>query len=321
MTSQEPHQMLLLPTWGLGLLSLLLIGGLLLVSGLIVSTVLVSSRQSLAIWPRIKAGLAVLAWVVPSLAIVGYIAVRSESHFANQPPAPHVAVMQVSPATLTENPPIVAEAPIAVDLVVEPVAVNPVAPPTDEPGSDKPRLKVRSISSDDPHWTEEARFVTGRELVCLSSQRFATLSQAESQITDEALQAVKQHYQGQFPLNGAWDVPVAAVERYGVKNMVGEVIDKDFGNGLSAKMYRTHLQLDYTPQLADAIFVSMRGQIVHHRLLILGSLLGLVTLMLGSAAGYFRLDELTGGAFRRRLKLAATAVIAAGSIVAVRMVS
>jgi hypothetical protein len=77
-------------------------------------------------------------------------------------------------------------------------------------------------------------------------------------------------------------------------------------------MHRAHLRLELTPRFHTAVEQSWRGQVVEHRLLALGGVFGLVTLALASAAGYFRLDELTGGQYRRRLKLAALALIAAG---------
>ncbi|MSR57147.1 MAG: hypothetical protein EXS05_05695 [Planctomycetaceae bacterium] len=331
MTSTDGPQQLInsIPALKLGLSVLSLIGLLLVVAGVLVATVLVSSRQSLGIWPRIKASLAVLIWVVPAMTVVGLIAARSERNFTSPSTNSTVVAQAVSLATAERVPAIEAEATNARErLAARGSAVPAMAAKASiatnelsELARGEPRLKVRSTSSDDPQWNAKPRFVNGREVMCLSSQRFATLPLAEEHITSEALKQVKQHYQGEFPLSGDWQVPVSAVDHYGVKDLVGEVIDKDFGNGISAKMYRAHLQLDYSPELSDAIHESWRGQIVNHRLLILGSMLGLVTLMLSSAAGYFRLDELTGGAYRRRLKLAATAVIAAGSIVVAQVVS
>jgi hypothetical protein len=79
-------------------------------------------------------------------------------------------------------------------------------------------------------------------------------------------------------------------------------------------MYRVHLRYDFSPQLQDALSSHWRGRTVEHRIGILGGMLGLVTLMLGTAAGYFRLDDATGGKYRRRLKLAAALVVAAGGL-------
>jgi len=48
-----------------------------------------------------------------------------------------------------------------------------------------------------------------------------------------------------------------------------------------------------------ALHASWDEQIVNHRLMELGGVLGLVTLVLATSAGYFRLDDWTGGKYRR----------------------
>jgi hypothetical protein len=153
-------------------------------------------------------------------------------------------------------------------------------------------------------------------LVSLSSQRFATLQEAEQQLTAQAVAYVRQFYRDEYAMSGDWTVPVSIIERNAVHNLVGEEFDKDFGNGIQATMYQAHLQLELNSALRKALHDSWQGQVVSHRLTVLGSMLGLVTLMLATSAGYFRLDDLTGGLYRRRLKVAAASLIAAGSLVA-----
>ena len=75
-------------------------------------------------------------------------------------------------------------------------------------------------------------------LVSLSSQRFATLHEAEQQLTAQAVSYVKQFYHDEYPLSGDWTVPVSIIERNAVHNLVGETMDKDFGNGIQGTMYR-----------------------------------------------------------------------------------
>jgi hypothetical protein len=285
------------PTWFK--LSVLGIVSLLFVALVIVTTVLVASRHRLVVWQQIKSALAVLIWVVPATSVVWMIGYRSDPHFRTASKDGMANVMTVSLENVTD------QARSAMPELFE-------SPPA--------RLAVRSISTDDPKWTSGVQTTDGRELICRSSQRFATLIEAEEQITTEALTLVKEHYKNEYPLAGDWQVPVELVNRYGVKDLVGEVMDKDFGNGFKDKMYRAHLRLDYSPELQNALHVSWRGQTARHRLLILGSIFGLVTLMLGTSAGYFKLDDATDGAYRRRLKLAAAALISAGSLAAVRII-
>ena len=178
-------------------------------------------------------------------------------------------------------------------------------------------LKARETRAGAPEWVGQQP-VPGDNgiLVSLSSQRFATLPEAERDVTAQAIGYVKEFYGNEFPLTGDCMVPVAIIEQNAVHKLVGESLEKDFGNGIHGTMYRAHLQLELNSQLRKTLHDSWQGQVVEHRLIVLGSMLGLVTLMLATSAGYFRLDHLTGGLYRRRLKFAAASLIAAGSLVA-----
>jgi hypothetical protein len=276
---------------GLGVVIL----GLLALAAVLVATVLLASNQRSAILGRIGAALGLLAWIVPAVALVSMIGIRSVAV-----PASSVAVTPVSHAG---------------------AGTVPVENPAPQP---PPRLVVRAISTDEPEWTKGPQTANGRELVCLSSQRFATLAEAEQQITSEALWRVKERYKnrevteltGVFPNSPGWEPPLEIIDQFAVVNMVGEVKDKDFGNGITGKIYRAHLKLDFSPNLRDELEASWRGYTAQQRLIGLGSALGLVTLVLGAVAGYFRLDDATGGAYRWRLKLAAAALIVAGGLIA-----
>jgi hypothetical protein len=182
-------------------------------------------------------------------------------------------------------------------------------------------LKVVETHAGEPDWAGKEPVPSDKgTLVALSSQRFATLQEAEQQLTALAASYVREFYKDEYPLSGGWTVPVSIIERNAVRKLVGETQEKDFGNGFQSTMYRAHLQLELNSAMRKALHDSWHGQIVSHRLTVLGSMLGLVTLMLATSAGYFRLDDLTGGLYRRRLKFAAASLIAAGSLVAVVVV-
>lgn len=224
---------------------------------------------------------------------------------------------------------------------------HPTTTSTSQPTTDLPRLRVRQIVSDAPQWTTADNIDAGRELFPLSSERFATLAEAEENVTRMALKLIEERWRseaartltwgsldirqeeliaaGEFPRQFArsaesWSMAdmktfVDVINRRAVHDLVGEVMDWDFKNGTVGKMYRAHLRLDLTPAYHNEVRTVARSQVVAHRMQILGSMLGLVTLMLGTSAGYFKLDAATGGTYRRRLKLAAVAVIAAGSLI------
>lgn len=311
------------PVYTIG--ALLAVGVLALLAIGLVVTVLVASRHSLVAWQKLKAALAVLIWVVPAGALIGWIAQRSDRHFVDFPAHPaQVGVAHPSHGGDVHSPggpgqptqvSVSTAAPggRAVSTVShDSVATMPIAVESEETA---PRLKVRRISSDDPRWGEETRIVEGRELHSISSQRFATLAEAEEQATQQLLARIQAHFQSQPPIEGSSARLVELANQFAVKDFVGEVIDKyDFGNGITAKMYRAHVRFDFSPQLHDALSAHWRRNTVEHRIGILGGMLGLVTMMLGTAAGYFRLDDATGGKYRTRLKLAAALVVAAGGL-------
>jgi hypothetical protein len=301
---------------GVALISVVPLIALLLVVAIgLTATVLIASRHSLVIWQKFKAAMAVLVWVVPASLLVFVIALRPVRQFHSSP-AVETATAVTTPISDSNSGRVVQQATmVANDNAAAhsmPVAVEASAP----------RLLVRGISSDDPRWESESKIINGRELICLSSQRFATIGEAEEQMTQQVLARIQSRYGNEFPIDASSAKLLKLIDIFAVKDYVGEVIDKyDFGNGITGKMYRTHLRLDFTPQFHDAIAAQWRVSKVHHRVAIFGGILGLVTLMLGTAASYFRLDDATGGLYRKRLKLAAAAVIAAGGLAATAFVS
>src|SRR5207237_1876108 len=100
-------------------------------------------------------------------------------------------------------------------------------------------------------------------LVPLSSQRFATLQEAEQQVTELASAYIRKFYQDEYAIPGGWTVPVAAIQQHAVNTIVGEEIDKDFGDGIGAKkMYRAHLRLDLNSALRKALRGSWQDHVV-----------------------------------------------------------
>ena len=208
----------------------------------------------------------------------------------------------------------------------------PIPPQAPVPGAASPKnpapaltgvLKVRETQREAPDWAGKDPIPRGEGvLVPLSSQMWATMGEAERQVTERAAAYVKEFYHDEYPIHGEWTVPVPVLEQGAVSALVGEEIDKDFGGEIGTKkMFRAHLRLDVGPDLRRALHASWHDQVVNHRLTELGGLLGLATMMLATAAGYFRLDDATAGQYRRRLKFAAAALISAGSLVVWQVVA
>lgn len=339
------------PTWvGVGALLVVAIG-LAFVGLLVVVTVVIASGRSSAINRQLKSAGLVLLVVVPALAVVGLVggwvvAVRPVTQTATvvyettqaqraEPPRPPIPPEPVELARIETNvvPVVVQRAEIesgtprqvaelhgqiaeadgkpTVNEQVATVALTPRELSEYAAGV----LHVRETLPNEPEWAKISPLPSDPGvLVPLSSQRFATLGEAEVQVTQLAVRYVKQFYGEEYPLPGDWTVPVSLIDTYGVKTLVGEELDKDFGNGLKGKMYRAHLRLDLNPKLRQALHASWNEQIVRQRLTMLGTGLGMITVVLAASAGYFRLNEMTHGQYGGRLKLAATAIIGAAGL-------
>lgn len=181
------------------------------------------------------------------------------------------------------------------------------------------RLTARQTSSDAPNWAREPGH--GARLSPIESKLYASIEETEADVTIQAVAKIGELFREEFALPQTWAVPVRVIKQFGVRDLVVETVDHDFGEGIGkAQMYRAHLQLDYTQRLREELLSAWRTQAVEQRMKILGGLLGLVTLLLGTAAGYFRLDDMTGGQYRGRLKLAAAAIVAAAGLAGLSVV-
>lgn len=308
----------------LSLISLLAVGlaGLAFVA---VLTVLLAARRSILPMQQIKSVAVTVLWIVPALALVGLIGmkfgiarVRTEYYRGQPSPSIHSSdvyeevrsTVRGTASTSTSN-----AVPVSLTKTAERQTGNDVAT-FNSAGLDGV-LKVVETRVGAPDWADKDPQPNDKGiLVAIKSQRFATLEEAAQQLTARAVAYVKQFYQNEYPLAGDCTVPVSILERIAVRNVVGETLDQDFGNGIRGTMYVAHAQLELNSALRQGLHDSWHGQIVSHRLTVLGSMLGLMTLMLATSAGYFRLDDLTGGLYRRRLKFAAASLVAAGSLVA-----
>ncbi len=185
-------------------------------------------------------------------------------------------------------------------------------------GSGQPvlgRLRARQTLPQPAEWVGRAPEIhDGLLIQSLSSQRFATVDAAEQQITAEVVAQVLHDFHATFPYRGPWTVPISMIEEYAARQVVAEVLEKDFGNGAPEKMYRVHVQLGLGPNLREKLSQAWQAQIVESRLLALAKLFGLATLMLATAAVYFRLDAATSGRRRGVLQVAAASVLAGCAI-------
>jgi hypothetical protein len=167
----------------------------------------------------------------------------------------------------------------------------------------------REVSSDD-----STRFV-------LTSRQYSTRAEAEQEVLAVAADLFQKDFEQDHAMTGLdrWRISPDDVRRHAVVRSFDEVLETDFGS-FTAPMHRLHVQVELSPAVQAHFYPEWRQHVVAHRLWILGGLVGLVTLILGTSSTYFRLDSLTNGLYRRRLKVAATSLIVAGGLFAVFLI-
>ena len=160
---------------------------------------------------------------------------------------------------------------------------------------------------DDDHESPTQVFV-------ISSKQYATVDEADEQVGWAALEKIREDFHRLHGHQGHWTIPPAIVQD-AIRHRYVEPITHTTGT-VDFEVYRVHAQVVLDPPLRGALHKVWREQISQRRLWTLGSLLGFATLLVGVCAAYLRLDLLTQGAYRRRLKLATVALIAAGGLAA-----
>jgi hypothetical protein len=165
-----------------------------------------------------------------------------------------------------------------------------------------------------PTWVDAGDTDDGsRRLVVVQGQQFPQEQRARQDALEEAVQLVRADFQQTRNAQGRWKLHRSLVKRKAVKKTFVEPIQRSTGlNDFS--VVRVYHQVELSDHVRDAIYPSWRRQIVDGRLWVLGGILGFITLMLGTSATYLRLDMLTKGNYRRRLKLASVSLIVAGGL-------
>lgn len=242
--------------------------------------------------------IAALLWCLPAVAILGYLSVAAAPHLS-----PTKSQVEAPPPPLPSVPP----------SVPPPV----LAPEKPEADIHTAALQAEQEPQPVPAWTRELRTVSHDQTrVVLTSRQYSTREEAMREALLAAAELVQQDFEKSHPANGVtgeWRVSLDDVRRHAVLRMFDETKETDFGS-FTAPMHRVHMQVELSPDVQAKLYPSWREHVVTHRLWVLGTLVGLLTLMLGASSAYFRLDALTNGLYRRRLKLAAVSLIVAGGL-------
>jgi hypothetical protein len=171
-----------------------------------------------------------------------------------------------------------------------------------------------------PDWAKESdRTLDGdTKLVVLSGEMGATIDEAVAAGRAAAFERLRSDFSAAHPQAASWEPP-PSITGDAVHRTFVERLDRKTSTGTPFSVYRAYQQVELSPAVRKKILPLWRNQIVEKRIWALGGLAGLLTLTFGTLAAYFRLDQRTSGLYRRRLKLAAVSVIAAGGMAAATM--
>lgn len=173
------------------------------------------------------------------------------------------------------------------------------------------KLSVESESDDLPEWVNQPDVVGQDSLVAtISSQQYATEEEGDREILEKARRRVMDDFHKYHPHRGSWSIPVGLLNEQTLSQRHIEAITRKT-NTATFEVYRVHRQLTLNSEIRETLYPVWRKQIVERRLLLLGALLVVATLILGTLASYFRLDQMTQGVYRWQLKLAAFSLIVA----------
>lgn len=176
------------------------------------------------------------------------------------------------------------------------------------------RLVARGETDSRPNWSiPDALPSLDNSSPVFQSGRYTTANEALDDVTQKALVFIRRKYQTE--LNEAISISPALVNQHGVKDLVLEKYQKSIelsdGRTVLTPMYIAHLQLALGESLRNAVYADWKSQMVNRRLVSLSGGMALLTVLLGTASTYLRLNHATGGQYRTRLRMAAAAVVAA----------
>jgi hypothetical protein len=149
-------------------------------------------------------------------------------------------------------------------------------------------------------------------LIELKSLPWPSPEEAVDDARQQALRVIDAAFRPAYPYELAWQAPSQILE----KAVAGQSVERTRHRTEKAafEMHVAHLTLDLSPAVRNAYAEAWHARIADIRMVVLGGLIGLATVIVIAAAAYFRLDLTTHGTYRRRLKIAAVSLIVAGAL-------
>ncbi len=168
-----------------------------------------------------------------------------------------------------------------------------------------------------PDWAKETdrALDSDTKLVVVQGKIGLTVDEAVAAGRAAAFARLRSDFSAAHPQAASWEPP-SSITGDAIRRTFVERSDRKTSTGTPYSAYTAYEQVELSPSVRKQILPLWRNQIVEKRIWALGGLAGLLTLTFGTLAAYFRLDQRTSGVYRRRLKLAAVSVIAAGGMAA-----
>ncbi len=168
-----------------------------------------------------------------------------------------------------------------------------------------------------PSWATETEITTFPELTgVITTGPHATIEDAEREALTKLRVTLSELFARTEPAAENWLPPEELVLGAGVVTQRAierrELKVGDF----TEPLFQAYWEVSQPDDLESRLFAAWRPEALRHRLVLLGGGVGLLTLLFGSLAGYFRLDDATQGKYRNKLRVgtgALWALVAAGS--------
>lgn len=166
-----------------------------------------------------------------------------------------------------------------------------------------------------PNWVTRGPAQEGdKTFVVVSGQQFADAATAWQDALNEATATVRRDFFDAVRPVGQWLLDPKEVQSIAVRDSYTEEIVRTAGEN-EFTVYRTHLKVELSPTVRNAIEPIWHQQVSLGRSLTTAGTLVLVTLFAAIFAGYFRLDDRTAGRYRWRLRLGTVAAMALAGVV------
>lgn len=210
-----------------------------------------------------------------------------------------------------------------------PATSSPPEPPSAEPpptritlfeGRTQAGVEVRDL----PPWVQEPEQVDQDrdiERFVLRSSRYADVEEAEAELLARlAPRAAEYLSRGGVELSPE-QITLEEIRRGAVlTRRLHEQFEVRVG-AFTQPVYRVTWEVSLRPSVRESLGAAQRLAERNRRLWELGGGFGLATLLLGTLAAYFFIDDATQGRYRRRLRVAAGTIAAAAAAVTLRLIA